>query len=164
MSDHNNQSTPTRLCRNCVHFRPRYFTGYLVLLIPILGWVMFLSDRLGKDRFSYGKCVCASTVSFDMVSGRAKLSYAHLEREIGECGQDGQFFEHKRRRNTRLSNLLFQSRKLRRTLRICYCTLMARTFGRYDHSGHDGVSEYAQYQWRGASWRIPTFISDDFED
>ncbi len=164
MSDHNNRSTPTRLCRNCVHFRPHYLTGYWVTLIPILGWIFFLSDRLSNDRFAFGKCGNASRLSVDKVSGRAKLSYARLEREIGECGLDGQFFEKKRRRSNRVSDLRFQSRKLLRTLRICYCTLMARTFGRYDHSGHDGGSEYAQYQWRGASWRIPTFISDDFED
>lgn len=51
----------------------------------------------------------------------------------------------------------FQIGKLLRTLRICWCVLMARTFGEYGHSGWNGHSEYAQYRWRGRWWKIPTF-------
>lgn len=51
----------------------------------------------------------------------------------------------------------FHFGKLFRTVRICGCILMARTFGYYVHSGFDGVNEYAQYRWRGREWRIPTF-------
>lgn len=53
-------------------------------------------------------------------------------------------------------------RKLRSTLRIAATLILARTFGRYEHSiyehsfyGHGGIS-YAKYEWRGKHWAFPT--------
>jgi hypothetical protein len=47
-------------------------------------------------------------------------------------------------------------KKFCHTLRILFCLGMARTFGRYEYSGWNGEIDYAQYQWRGRSWLIPT--------
>lgn len=48
-------------------------------------------------------------------------------------------------------------RKLRSTLRIAATLILARTFGRYEHSvyGYGGIS-YAKYEWRGKHWAFPT--------
>ena len=45
--------------------------------------------------------------------------------------------------------------KLFSTLRIVVTLFMARTFGRYEHSGWNGEFEYARYRWAGKSWVIP---------
>lgn len=49
-------------------------------------------------------------------------------------------------------------RKFASSVRVAWCSLMARTFGVYVHSGWDGVNEYSQYRWRDQEWRIPTFM------
>jgi hypothetical protein len=43
--------------------------------------------------------------------------------------------------------------KLRSTIRIATCIVLARTF--YEYSGWDGEIEFARYRWRGKSWKIP---------
>lgn len=47
--------------------------------------------------------------------------------------------------------------KLRSTIRILWCLLMARTFGDYQYS-EDGPNSapYAIYEWRGEYWAVPT--------
>jgi hypothetical protein len=50
--------------------------------------------------------------------------------------------------------------KFANTLRLCASLLMARTFGRYLHSGWNGDVEYARYEWRGREWVIPTGPAD----
>lgn len=50
--------------------------------------------------------------------------------------------------------------KLRNTLRIVMTLAMARTFGRYRHSGWNGINSYACYAWRGREWSIPTAAND----
>ena len=45
--------------------------------------------------------------------------------------------------------------KLLKTLRIASTLMLARTFGRYVHSGYNGKFEYAQYEWRGREWVFP---------
>jgi hypothetical protein len=47
-------------------------------------------------------------------------------------------------------------RKLMGTVRILSDLGMARTFGKYEHSGWNGDISYAQYRWRGKTWIIPT--------
>jgi hypothetical protein len=41
------------------------------------------------------------------------------------------------------------------TLKIAFTLIMARTFGRYIHSGWNGEFEYAKYEWRGHEWCVP---------
>lgn len=53
--------------------------------------------------------------------------------------------------------------KLLNTLRICACLFMARTFGRYQHSGWDGTLHYHRYEWRGREWIIPAGPVDEAE-
>lgn len=48
-----------------------------------------------------------------------------------------------------------QVRKFLNTLRICGRIIMARTFGRYRHSGWDENGEFAIYERGGVVWRIP---------
>jgi hypothetical protein len=48
-----------------------------------------------------------------------------------------------------------------RTLRIAFTLVMARTFGRYIHSGWNGDFEYARYGWRGQEWCIPMAPYDE---
>ena len=55
-----------------------------------------------------------------------------------------------------MSNLMFHAEKLGRTLRLAFTLVMARTFGRYIHSGWNGQHNYASYEWRGRVWLIPT--------
>lgn len=50
---------------------------------------------------------------------------------------------------------LFRKRKLLGTFKICFILFMARTFGHYNHSGWNGVFEYASYNWRGKTYHIP---------
>lgn len=45
--------------------------------------------------------------------------------------------------------------KLLKTLKIAFTLVLARTFGKYIHSGWDGLSEYALYEWRGQEWAFP---------
>ena len=47
-------------------------------------------------------------------------------------------------------------KKLASTLRIVTRLALARTFGRYEHSVHDGTMSYAVYHWRGYRWAVPT--------
>jgi hypothetical protein len=47
-------------------------------------------------------------------------------------------------------------RKFMSTIRIAATLVMARTFGRYEHSVCDLDHEYARYHWRGRSWAFPT--------
>lgn len=54
-------------------------------------------------------------------------------------------------------------KKLRGTIRICFILFMARTFGRYEHSGFNGEFEYRRYRWRGDSWCIPTKPYEEYE-
>jgi len=50
--------------------------------------------------------------------------------------------------------------KLCSTVAMLFCLFMARTFGKYQHSGWDGVIEYARYSWRGKEWVFPTSAVD----
>ena len=52
-------------------------------------------------------------------------------------------------------------RKLISTLRIAATLIAARTFGRYIHSGWNGVHEYSRYKWRGKVWTIPLTPNDE---
>lgn len=52
-------------------------------------------------------------------------------------------------------------RKLGRTVRILTLLGLARMFGRYEYSGHDGTINFARYRWWGRSWIIPTSAVDD---
>lgn len=45
--------------------------------------------------------------------------------------------------------------KLTQTLKIAATLVLARTFGRYIHSGWNGDFEYAKYKWRGREWCVP---------
>ena len=51
--------------------------------------------------------------------------------------------------------------KLGCTLRLATTLILARTFGRYIHSGWDGRHDYAKYEWRGRYWYIPTASASD---
>ena len=46
-------------------------------------------------------------------------------------------------------------RKFFQTLRIAATLVMARTFGRYVHSGWDGYHDFSKYEWRGRVWHVP---------
>lgn len=48
------------------------------------------------------------------------------------------------------------AKKLYSTIRIVTNLALARTFGKYIHSGWDGTTEYARYKWRGKEWIIST--------
>ena len=52
-------------------------------------------------------------------------------------------------------------RKLLSTIRIAGTLAMARTFGRYEHSGWNGEFSYARYRFAGRSWVIPTGPADE---
>lgn len=45
-------------------------------------------------------------------------------------------------------------RKFKSTLAICGRILMARTFGKYAHSGWNGQNDYALYRWRDRDYFI----------
>lgn len=55
------------------------------------------------------------------------------------------------------------TRKFLHTIRIAFTLVMARTFGKYCHSGFDGTIglTYARYMWRGQSWLFPTAPLED---
>lgn len=56
-----------------------------------------------------------------------------------------------------MNNCLFLIRKLRRTLWMASCLILARTFGAYCYSvGGAGEPDYAVYLWRGKRWCFPT--------
>lgn len=50
---------------------------------------------------------------------------------------------------------MYTFKKLIKTIRICSTLFIARTFGEYNHSGWNGVFDYASYNWRGETYHIP---------
>ena len=50
----------------------------------------------------------------------------------------------------------FHFRKFVSSVCICSTLLLARTFGRYVHTIFDGRLTYAEYEWRGQRYAIPT--------
>jgi hypothetical protein len=53
------------------------------------------------------------------------------------------------------------TRKLLRVARMTGCLFMAQMFGQYRHSAWNGEINYAEYEWRGAVWQIPTSPVED---
>lgn len=55
-------------------------------------------------------------------------------------------------------------KKLFNTLQVCCLIITARTFGRYQHSGWDEYGDFAHYEWRGHSVRIPMLYNTNGEE
>ncbi len=51
---------------------------------------------------------------------------------------------------------MFHLHKFWRSVAIATTLIMARTFGRYLHSGWNGIHNFAKYEWRGEVWYFPT--------
>lgn len=85
-----------RYCKDCKHCRP--WVSDWILLLPVIGWAIWLTTRLSGDYLKLGKCA----VSFnDFKSAELLLAknipretkFMEISREYGPCGRDAKLFE-----------------------------------------------------------------------
>jgi hypothetical protein len=86
----------TKLCRDCKFCEPERVDRllYIFLLLPIVGWGVFLYEVFFREKYQFSKCRLSN--EYDLVIGKATdhyMRFCSTERGWGNCGPDGKNFE-----------------------------------------------------------------------
>lgn len=85
-----------KFCKDCRHCRPD--NNHWLLALPVIGWIVWVAERIGQHHLIYAKCARMPSPDADndhLITGRPRREryYFCSTARVSDCGADAKLFE-----------------------------------------------------------------------